>query len=202
MNVIVVHSEELVKELEHSRNEIKFVVNSYRNAETRGKISIKEFDTQQEKQAYLQGIEDGEGWARNYVIENNEEVEEIVSLLKPSRVYVVREDFYQEDMSPECRFRLFAGANSYERAIFFLSETANAGDTFQQFLEKEGDFREKNLYWEIEEQTLEMWSAESLDLLKSVQELGRYAEKYSGLSYQEREVDYGVRGYYFEKASV
>lgn len=199
MNVIVVHSEELVKEFEHSRNEIKFIVNSYQNAETREKISIKEFETEKEKQAYLQGIEDSEGWNRNYIIEDNEEVEEIISLLKPSRVYVVREDFYQEDMPPECCFRVFAGANSYERAIFFLSETANARDTFEEFLEKEGDFKNKNLYWEIEEQTLEMWSAESLDLLKSVRELGRYAEKYGELAYDEREVDYGVTGYYFEK---
>ena len=130
------------------------------------------------------------------------EAEEIAELLKPSRVYVVREDFYQEDMPSECRFRIVAGENSYERAIFFLSETANAGDTFQEFLKKEDDFRTKNLYWEIEEQTLEMWSAESLDLLENVQELGNYAEKYGGLVYKESVVDFGVTGYYFEKSNV
>lgn len=196
MNVIVIHSEELVKEFEHADDEVQFVIKSYRDEETSGRINIKEFDTEQERQAYLQGIEDGEGWGRNWVMED-EQTEEIISLLKPSRVYVVREDFYQEDMPTVNQIRLFAGANSYERAIFFLSEIANAGDTFQEFLEKEGNFRTKNLYWEIEEQTLEMWSAESLDLLKSVQELGRYAEKFGELVYDERAVDYGVRGFYF-----
>lgn len=198
MNVIIIHSEELVKEFEHTNNEIQFVINSYQNEETSGRISIKEFDTEQEKQAYLQGIEDGEGWGRNYTIEDEEQTEEIVSLLKPSRVYVVREDFSQEDMLPECGFKLFAGANSYERAIFFLCETANARDTFEEFLQKEGDFQNKNLYWEIEEQTLEMWSAESLNLLESIQELGRYAEKSGELDYDEREIDFGVMCYCFE----
>ena len=33
-------------------------------------------------------------------------------------------------------------------------------------------------------------------------DIGRYAEKYGELNYQEREVDYGVKGYYFEKARV
>lgn len=202
MNVIVIQGEELIRGYESASDEIQFVLKNYRNTETVGKILIKEFETEQEKQAYFQGIEDCEGWNKNYVIEDNEQSEELAALLKLTRVYVVREDFYQEDMSPECRFSLFAGANSYERAIFFLGETANAGDTFQQFLEKEGDFRTKNLYWEIEEQTLEMWSAESLDLLDSVQELGNYAIKYGELDYNEREVDYGVTGYYFEKASV
>ena len=202
MNVIVIQGEELIRGYESAGDEIQFVLKNYRNTETVGKILLKKFETKQEKQAYFQGIEDCEGWNKNYVIEDNEQSEELAALLKPTRVYVVREDFYQEDMSPECRFRLFAGANSYERAIFFLGETANAGDTFQQFLEKEGDFRTKNLYWEIEEQTLEMWSAESLDLLDSVQELGNYAVKYGELDYNERELDYGVTGYYFEKTSV
>lgn len=202
MNLIVIQGEEFVRGYESADDEIQFVLKNYRYIETAGKILIKEFETEQEKLAYLQGIDDGEGWNKNYVIEDNEQAEELAALLKPSRVYVVREDFYQEDMSPECRFRLFAGANSYERAIFFLGETANAGDSFQQFLEKEGDFRTKNLYWEIEEQTLEMWSAESLDLLDSVQELGNYAVKYGELNYNEREVDYGVTSYYFEKTSV
>ncbi len=198
MNVIVIHGKDSVSDFENAPDENQFIINSFRD-KTDGNIRIKEFKTEQEKQAYIQGIQDGEGWNENYIIEDNEQSEEIIEILKPSRVYVVREDFYQEDMPPECRFRIFAGANSYERAIFFLSETANAGDTFENFLEKEGDFRTKNLYWEIEEQTLEMWSAESLDLLESVQELGRYAKKYGELNYKEDEVDYGVKGYYFEK---
>lgn len=199
MNVIIIHGKDAVNDFVNSENENQFVIDSFRNEERSGNFRIKEFDTEQEKLAYIQGIRDGEGWSENYIIEDSEEADEIIDFLKPSRVYVVREDFHQEDMPSECRFRLFAGTNSYERAIFFLCEAANARDTFEQFLEKEGDFQTKNLYWEIEEQTLEMWSAESLDLLESVQELGRYAKKYGGLNYKESEVDYGVTGYYFEK---
>ncbi len=202
MNVIVIQGKELIRGYESSDDGIQFVLHSCREIKEVGKILVKEFETEQEKQAYLQGIEDCEASDSNFVIENNEETAELVALLKPSRVYVVREDFYHEDMFPTNQIKLFAGANSYERAIFFLSETANAGDTFQEFLKKEGDFRTKNLYWEIEEQTLEMWSAESLDLLESVMELGNYAVKYGKLNYYEREVDYGVKGYYFENKYV
>ncbi|MGI8669744.1 MAG: hypothetical protein ACR2J3_07830, partial [Aridibacter sp.] len=112
----------------------------------------------------------------------------------------VREHFFQEDMEEDYRFILFAGVKSYERAISFLTETANAQDTFLEFLEKEkDDFKERSLYWEIEEQTLEMWSAESIELLNSVKELGNYAEKYGELNYKVGEVDYGITAYSFEK---
>lgn len=203
MNVIVIQGEDFIRAYENSDDDkrVQSVVKSYRNQKTNGKILVREFETEEEKEAYAQAIEDCKGWNKNYLIDWDE-ADEIAELLKPSRVYVIREDFHQEDMPSECKFRIFAGVNSYERAIFFLSETANAGDTFQEFLKKENDFRTKNLYWEIEEQTLEMWSAESLDLLKNVQELGRYAEKFGELDYDEREVDYGVTGYYFENKYV
>lgn len=199
MNVIVIQGEDFIRAYENSDDEkrVQSVMKSYRNKKTNGKILVREFETEEEKEAYAQAIEDCKGWNKNYLIDWDE-ADKIAELLKPSRVYVIREDFHQEDMPSECKFRIFAGANSYENAISFLSVTANAGDTFQEFLEKEGDFRTKNLFWEIEEQTLEMWSAESLDLLASVRELGEYAVKYGELDYDEREVDYGVTGYYFE----
>jgi len=199
MNVIVIQGEDFVRAYENADDEkrVQSVVRSFFNKKAVGKVLVRKFETEGEKDAYVQAVEDCKGWNKNYLIDDYK-AEEIAGLLKPSRVYVVREDFHQEDMPSECKFRLFAGANSYERAIFYLSETANAQDTFQEFLEKEGDFQTKNLYWEIEEQTLEMWSAESLDLLANVTELGKYAEKYGELDYDEREVDYGVRGYYFE----
>jgi len=199
MNVIVIQGEDFIRAYENSDDDrrVQSVLKSFRNKKSVGKVLVREFETEREKDAYVQAVEDCEGWNKNYLIDYDE-AEEIAELLKPSRVYVVREDFYQEDMPPECRFRLFAGANSYERAIFFLAETANARDAFEEFLEKAGDFRTKNLHWEIEEQTLEMWSAESLELLKNVMELGKYAVKYGELDYSEREVDYGVTGYYFE----
>lgn len=202
MNLVVIQSEELIKQFENADNEIQFILKNYQNIEIRDKILIKEFESELEKTAYLQGIEDSDGWNKVYVIEDEIQIEEIVSLLKQARVYLVRDDFYQEDMPPQCEFRIFAGANAYERATFFLTESANARDTFTDFLEEEGDFRNKNLYWEIEEQTLEMWSAESINILESIQELGRYAEIYGELDYKEREVDYGVTAYSFEKSSI
>lgn len=199
MNVIIIQGEDFVRAYENADDEkrIQSILMSSRNKKAVGQILVREFETEEEIEAYFQAFEDSKGWNKNYLI-GWDEAEEIAELLKPSRVYVVREDFHQEDMPSECKFRLFAGANSYERAIFYLSETANAGDTFREFLEKEGDFQTKNLYWEIEEQTLEMWSAESLDLLANVIELGKYAEKYGELDYDQREVDYGVTSYSFE----
>lgn len=199
MNVILIQGEDFVRAYENSDDEkrVQSVLRSAQLKKDIGKILVREFETEEEVEAYVQAIEDCEGWNKNYVI-GWDEADEIAELLKPSRVYVVREDFHQAEMPSECKFKLFAGANSYERAISFLSGAANAGDTFREFLEKEGDFRTKNLYWEIEEQILEMWSAESLDLLDSVTELGNYAVKYGDLDYDQREVDYGVTGYYFE----
>ncbi len=196
MNVVVIQGEDLVKEYENAVDKIQFVLKNHNLAEI-GNIIVKEFETEREKQAYLQGFEDGDGWNKNHFIEN-ERAKEISDLIKTSRIYIVREDFYQENMSPNCEFKVFAGENAYERAISFLTESANARNTFTEFLKEEGDFRTKNLYWAIEEQTLEMWSAESINILENVQELGRYAEKYSELDYKECEVDYGVKGYYFE----
>lgn len=199
MNIIVIQGEDFIRAYEKSDDDrrVQAILKSFRNKKAIGKVLVREFETEREKDAYVQAVEDCEGWNKNYLIDYDE-AEEIAELLKPSRVYIVRENFYQEDMPSECKFSFFAGANSYERAISFLTESANARDTFEEFLEKEGDFRIKNLYWKIEEQTLEMWSAESLDILKSVMELGNYAVKYGKLDYDEREVDYGVRGYYFE----
>ncbi len=197
MNLVVIQGEDLVKEYEQSSNKIQFVLNKFGVAEV-GNIIVKEFETEKEKQAYLQGFEDSDGWNKNHFIEN-ERAEEIAHLIKTSRIYIVREDFYQEEMSPICQFKIFAGENAYERAVWFLTESSNARDTFTEFLKEEGDFRTKNLYWEIEEQILEMWSAESIDILENIRELGRYAEKYSEIDYRERELDFGGIGYYFEK---
>lgn len=197
--LIVIQDTDLVKECEMSENVKFFVQNNYPKTQTTGTILIKEFETENELNAYWQGVEDAEGWNKNYVI-SDKEAEEVFDFLETTRVYVVREHFFQEDMEEDYRFILFAGVKSYERAISFLTETANAQDTFLEFLEKEkDDFKERNLYWEIEEQTLEMWSAESIELLNSVKELGNYAEKYGELNYKVGEVDYGITAYSFEK---
>lgn len=200
--LIIIQGTELVKEYEMSKNVKSFIQNNYPKTKTTGTILIKEFETENELNAYWQGVEDAEGWNKNYVI-SDEEAEEVFDFLEITRVYVVREHFFQEDMEEDYRFILFAGVKSYERAISFLTETANAQNTFLEFLEKEeketDDFRERNLYWEIEEQTLEMWSAESIELLDSVKELGKYAEKYDDLNYKVGEVDYGITAYSFEK---
>lgn len=198
--IVIIQGEELVKEYEQSSNKIQFVLNNHNFVED-GNIIVKEFETEKEKQAYLQGFEDGDGWNKNHFIEN-ERADEIAHLIKTSRIYIVRENFYQEDMPPSCEFKIFAGENAYERAIYFLEESANARDSFVEFLKEQGDFRNNNLYWEIEEQTLEMWSAESINILENVRELGKYAEKYTELDYKEREVDFGVTGYYFEKSAI
>ncbi|MEK7725388.1 MAG: hypothetical protein AAB336_13630 [Acidobacteriota bacterium] len=199
-SVIVIQGEDLVKEYEQSDNKIQFVLNNYTISED-GNIIVKEFETEKEKQAYLQGFEDGDGWNKNHFIAN-ERADEIAHLIKNSRIYVVRENFYQENMPSNCEFKIFAGEKAYERAIFFLEESANARDSFVEFLKEEGDFRTKDLVWEIDEQTLQMWSAESMNVLDNIRELGKYAEKYSELVYKEREIDYGVRGYYFEDKYV
>ncbi len=200
MNVIVIQGEDLVKEYEQSSDKIQFVLNNHNFVED-GNIIVKEFETEKEKQAYLQGFEDGEGWNKNHFIAN-ERADEIAHLIISSRIYITKDNFYQEDMPPSCEFKIFAGENAYERAIQFLAKSANAQNTFLDFLKEQGDFRTKNLYWEIEEQTLEMWSAESIDILENIRELGKYAEKYTELDYKEREVDYGVTGYYFEKSAI
>ncbi|MCU0240226.1 MAG: hypothetical protein MUC29_12360 [Pyrinomonadaceae bacterium] len=197
--LIIIQGTKLVDEYQNSENRNKIILNNYNFLESEGNILVKEFETKAEKEAYLQGFDDCEGWNKNHIIEN-EKAQEISKLLKSARIYIVKEDFYQEDMQPDCSVRLFTCENAYERAIEFLIETANARDTFCDFLKNEGDFRNKNLYWEIEEQTLEMWSAESIDVLETVQELGDYARTFSEIDYQEKEVDYGVTGYYFEKS--
>jgi len=200
MNVVVIQGEDLVKEYEQSSDKIQFILNNHNFVED-GNIIVKEFETEKEKQAYLQGFEDGDGWNKNHFIEN-ERAAEIAHLINNSRIYIVRENFYQKDMPPSCEFKIFAGENAYERAIQFLAESANAQNTFLDFLKEQGDFRTTNLYWEIEEQTLEMWSAESINILDNVRELGKYAENYSELNYKEREIDFGVTGYYFEKSAI
>lgn len=200
MNVVVIQGEDLLKEYEQSSDKILFILKNQGYCED-GNIIVKEFETEKEKEAYLKGFEDGEGWNKNYFIEN-ERAKEIADLIKTSRIYIVSDNFFQEDMPSECKFKIFAGEKAYERAIFFLTESSNAQNTFTDFLKENGDFRTKDLYWEIEEQILEMWSAESINILENVRELGKYAEKYSELSYKEREVDYGVRGYYFEETFV
>ncbi|MGI8543414.1 MAG: hypothetical protein ACR2MD_08030 [Aridibacter sp.] len=197
--LIIIQGMDLVKECEMSESVKHFIQNNYPKTKTTGTILVKEFETEAELNAYWQGVEDAEGWNENYVV-SDKEAEEVFDFLETTRVYVVREHFFQEDMEEDYRFILFAGVKSYERAISFLTETANAQDTFLEFLEKEkDDFKERNLYWEIEEQTLEMWSAESIELLDSVKELGNYAEKYGDLNYEVVEVDYGITAYSFEK---
>lgn len=196
-SVIVIQGEDLVREYQQAQDKIQFVLKNRAYCES-GNIIVKEFETENEKRAYLQGFEDGEGWIENHFIEN-ERADEIVHLINTSRIYIVKDDFYQEDLPSGSAFRIFAGENAYEKAIFFLTESANAHESFVEFLKEENDFRNRNLYWEIEEQTLEMWSADSIEILKSIQELGNYANKYTEVRYREREVDYGVTGYYFEK---
>lgn len=199
-SVIVIQGEDLVKEYEQASDKILFVLKNQSYCED-GKIIVKEFATEAEKRAYLQGFEDGEGWNKNYFIEN-ERADEIVHLVNNSRIYIVRDDFYQEDMPPTCEFKIFAGEKAYERAIWFLMESANAQESFREFLNEEGDFRNRKLHWEIEEQTLEMWSADSINVLETVRELGNYAKNHTEIDYKEREIDYGVTGYYFEKSAV
>lgn len=199
MNVIVIQGEDLVKKFEESANKIQFVLNNYSISED-GNIILKEFETEKEKQAYLQGFEDGEGWNKNHFIEN-ERAFEISQLIKNSRIYITKDNFYQEDMPPSCSFKIFAGEKAYERAIRFLTESSNAQNTFTDFLKANDDFRTRNLYWEIEEQTLEMWSAESMDIIENIREIGSYANKYSEIHYKERDLDYEVTGYYFEKST-
>jgi len=197
MNLIVIQGEELVKEYEQSSNKIQFILKN-RGIEELGNIIVKEFETEGEKAAYLQGFEDAEGWNKNYFIEN-ERAKVINDLIKNRRIYIVRDDFYQEGITNECLFKIFAGQNAYERAVSFLIESANARESFMEFLKEEEDFRTRHLFWEIEEQTLEMWSADSIDVLENIQELGKYAQRYGDLEYKELEVDYGVKGFYFEK---
>lgn len=197
MSLVVIQGRELVKEYENAGNKFQFLLKNYKDSSFIGNIILRDFETKNEKTAYLQGLKDGEGWNENCFIED-EEAEEIIDLLTPSKVYVVRENFYQEEMPENYSFRIFAGTKSYERAMNFLTETANAHDSFLEFLDKNGDFREKNLFWEIEEQTLEMWSAESIDLIESIKDLGLYSKNNSKLNYTE--CDYGVTGYYFEKS--
>ena len=60
MNVIVIQGEDLIKEYEQSSNKIQFILKNHSVAEV-GNIIVKEFETEKEKQAYLQGFEDGEG---------------------------------------------------------------------------------------------------------------------------------------------
>ncbi len=198
MNVVVIQGEDLVREYEQASDKIQFILKNQSYCED-GNIIVKEFETESEKRAYLQGFEDGEGWNKNHFIEN-ERADNIAHLINNSRIYIVRENFFQEDIQPNCEFKIFAGEKAYERAIWFLTESSNAQNTFTDFLKENSDFRTKDLYWEIEEQILEMWSAETLDVLENIRELGKYAEKYSDLDYKEREVDYGVTGYYFEKS--
>ncbi len=198
MKVVVIQGENLVKEYEQASDKILFVLKNQSYCED-GKIIVKEFENEGEKKAYLQGFEDSKGWNKNHFIEN-ERADEIASLINNSRIYIVRDNFFQEDMPSECIFKIFAGEKAYERAIWFLMESSNAQNTFTDFLKENGDFRTKDLYWEIEEQILEMWSAETFDVLENIREIGKYAEKYSDLDYKEREVDYSVTGYYFEKS--
>ena len=176
--IFVIQGEELLRKYESANNRTKFILNNYKvSEENYGKIIVKEFDTAEEKHAYIQGIEDCEGWNKTYLIQN-EKAEEISKLLKSSRVYIVRDNFYQEDLESNCDFKIFAGENSYNRAMIYLIGSANARDTFLEFVEKEGDFRNNNLYWEIEEQTLEMWSAETIDVFDTILELGDYTKNF------------------------
>lgn len=184
MNVIVIQGEDLVKQYEQTSDKILFILNNQSYCEN-GNIIVKKFETEGEKKSYLQGFEDGNGWGKNHFIEN-ERADDIANLIDNSRIYIVRDNFFQEDMPSECLFKIFAGEKAYERAIRFLTDSSNAQSSFIEFLKEEGDFRTKDLYWEIEEQILEMWSADTINVLENIREIGNYADKFSDLDYKER----------------
>jgi hypothetical protein len=62
--------------------------------------------------------------------------------------------------------------------------SSNVQNRFTDFLNKNGDLHTKDFYWKIEEQILEMWSAEVLDVLENIREFGNYAEIYIDLDYK------------------
>lgn len=82
--VVVIQSEEFVHGFYETDNVNQFVVDCLQDKETIGCVLIKEFETIQEKNAYLQGFEDCEGWTKNYLIEDAE-ARKIASFVKASQ---------------------------------------------------------------------------------------------------------------------